>query len=101
MSDLSFHIRQFLPDCDGEELEARQSLLKARDYAASIRGRGVTGLALDHAVTAHEMAGAWLYAPAPVDRLKIVLGYCRNLVHAAYLADHLADFMNEEAAQWM
>lgn len=89
MSDLSFHVRQFLPNCEGEELEARQALLKARDYAASIRGRGATGLALDHAVAAHEMAGAWLYADAPVARLRIALAYCRNLVHAAYLADHL------------
>jgi hypothetical protein len=91
MSDLSFHIRQFVPDCEGEELEHRTSLLKARDYAAELRARTISNRALEHAADAHEMAGAYLYADVPAARLKIAVAYCRNLVHAAMLADHLAD----------
>ena len=34
-ASLAFHIRQFVPAADGEELEHRAALLKARDYAAA------------------------------------------------------------------
>ena len=90
MSDLSFHVREFVPACpDGEEMEARTALLKARDYAAMLRARVESDAAFAHAVAAHDMAGALVYADVPVDRLKIAVAYCRNLVHAAFLADHL------------
>jgi hypothetical protein len=89
MSDLSFHVRQFVPECEGEELEHRTALLKARDYAAFLRGKVTSDTALDHAVAAHDMAGAFVYADVSSDRLKIAVAYCRNLVHAAFLAEHL------------
>jgi hypothetical protein len=34
MTDLVFHIRQFVPTAEGAELDHRMALLKARDYAA-------------------------------------------------------------------
>ena len=91
MSDLSFHIRQFVPACaDGDEMEARTALLKARDFAAAQRGKVYSTEAINLSCEAHEAAGAFVYADVPVDRLKIAVGYCRNLVHAAYLAEHLS-----------
>lgn len=87
MTDLSFHIRQFVPDAQGEELEHRQALLTARDYAAALRGSVHSEWALTLAAEAHEAAGAYCFADESCDRLKIVVGYCRNLVHAAMLAD--------------
>lgn len=89
MSDLSFHIRSFVPDCEGEELQQRTALLKARDYAAALRARAVSERALEHAIDAHEMAGRFVFADVSSDRLKVAVAYCRNLVHAAYLAEHL------------
>ncbi|MEL7690538.1 hypothetical protein [Citromicrobium bathyomarinum] len=91
MSDLSFHIRSHLPECEGEELEHRIALLKARDYAAWLRTRVSSQVALAHAADAHEMASAYLYADVLPDILKVAVGYCRNLVHAAFLADHLLE----------
>jgi hypothetical protein len=90
MTDLAFHVREFLPECQGEELEQRKSLLVARDYAADLRGKVWSRTALEHAATAHELAD-YFYKDetASPDRLKIALAYCRNLVHAAFLVDHL------------
>ncbi len=86
---LAFHIREFVPDASGEELEHRTALLKARDYAAAVRGQATSRLAYDHACSAHEIAGDFVFADVSADRLKIAVSYCRNLVHAAYLAEHL------------
>lgn len=90
MTDLSFHVRQFVPDCaDGEEMEQRQALLRARDYATVLRSKVTCEAAYNHAIDAHEMAGAYVFADVSPDRLKVAVAYCRNLVHAAFLADHL------------
>lgn len=89
MSDLSFHVREFVPACEGAELEHRTALLRARDYAAMLRGKVTSETALEHAAAAHEMAGEFVFAEVPADRLKIAVAYCRNLVHAAFLAEHL------------
>jgi hypothetical protein len=91
MSDLSFHIRQFVPDCEGPELEHRNALLIARDYAADLRAKVTSETALEHAAAAHQMAGEFVFADVPPDRLKIAVAYCRNLVHAAFLAEHLCN----------
>lgn len=91
MSELSFHVRQFVPDCaDGEEMELRTALLVARDYAASLRSRVGTGWSLTLAAEAHEMAGEYAFAEASLDGLKVTRDYCRNLVQAAMLADWFA-----------
>lgn len=88
MTDLSFHVRQFVPDCaDGAEMELRTALLVARDYAAMLRSRVATEWAITLAAEAHEMAGEYAFAVASLDRLKVVRNYCRNLVQAAMLAD--------------
>jgi hypothetical protein len=89
VSDLAFHIRQFAPDASGEELEHRAALLKARDYAASLRGRCDSDRTANHACDAHDVAGAFVFAPVPVPRLKIAAAYCQCLVQAAFLAAHL------------
>ena len=89
ISDLAFHILQFAPGAEGEELEHRTALLKARDYAAWLRGRCQSERGFDHASDAHEMAGAFVFAPVPVARLEIAVAYCRCMVQAAFLAAHL------------
>ena len=90
MTDLSFHVRHFLPDCpDGEEMELRKALLTARDYSAMLRSRVQTEWAITLAAEAHETAGLFVFAPVPLDRLKLSRDYCRNLVQAGMLADWL------------
>jgi hypothetical protein len=89
VSDFAFHVRQFAPDAEGEELEHRTALLKARDYAASLRGNTLGERAFCHACDAHEMAGAFVFAEVPIARLRIAVEYCRYMVMAAFLADHL------------
>lgn len=90
MTDLSFHIRQFVPDCpDGEEMALRSSLLTARDYAARLRGTTKSETALCHAAEAHEVAGALVFSTASIDRLKIGVAYARHMVQAAFLIEHL------------
>ena len=91
MSDLSFHVRQFVPNAEGEELELRNALLKARDYAAALRGRAASELACNLACEAHELAGAFAFAETSIPRLKMAVGCCRNLVQAAMYADGLAE----------
>lgn len=92
MSDLAFHVRQFVPACaDGEELEHRTALLKARDFAAAQRGKVFSDAAINLSCAAHETAGEYVYADVPVDRLKIAVAFCRHLVSAAYLAEHLSE----------
>lgn len=89
MTDLAFHIRSFVPEADGEDLEHRTALLEARDFAASLLGRCESRRAYDHASDAHAMAGAFVFAPVPAVRLKLAVGYCRHMVQAAFLAEHL------------
>jgi hypothetical protein len=90
MTDLLTQVRHYVPDCqDGDELEQRTALLKAREYAAMLRAQTEGEMALEHAIAAHEAAGAYCYAKVPVARLKIAVGYCRAMVQAAFLADHL------------
>lgn len=90
MSDLAFHIRQFVPDCqDGEELERRKSLLTARDYAITLITKTKSDTATDHAIAAREVADAFAFAEVPLARLDIALSYCRHLVQCAFIADHL------------
>lgn len=88
MTNLAFHVRQFLPDCsDGEEMELRKSLLVARDYSAMLRSRVGTEWSLALAAEAHETAGEFAFGETSLDRLKVARDYCRNLVQAAMLAD--------------
>lgn len=86
----AFHVRSYLPEADGEELEHRINLLKARDYAAKLRGQLQTPWGQSHATDAHELAGAILFKPG-IDNthLKAAVDYCRALVKAAMLADLL------------
>lgn len=91
MSDIAFHIRQFVPTAEGVELEYRAALLKARDYAAASRGRAESSLAYDLACAAHEVAGEFLFADVSVPRLDLSVKLCRHLVSAA----HLAEFLDE------
>lgn len=89
MSDLSFHVHHFVPTAQGEELELRTALLKARDYASALKSRVASDTAYDLACAAHEWAGLYVYAEVPLPRLKIAVSLCRNLVQAAFSADHL------------
>ena len=89
MSELTFHIRQFTPNAEGVELEHRIALLKARDYASSLLAQVTSDLAYDLASYAHTMAGIFVFAEVPTARLEIAVKYCRHIVMAAFLAEHL------------
>ena len=89
MTDLAFHIREFVPECDGEEMEQRVALLKARDYAAMLRARSRCEVARDHAMAAHDAAAEFVFSDASPDTLNTIRDYCRHLVQAAFLADQL------------
>ena len=90
MSDLAFHVRHYVPDAEGEELEARIALLKARDWAAALRGRTTCLLAFNLACEAHEAAGGYVFAEGEtVQRLGFAAKLCRHLVAAAVIAEQL------------
>ena len=87
---LEFHVRQYLPDAAGDELAQRVALLKARDWAASLRGRATSWIAQDCAARAHEVAGAFVFRPGESEaRLALAAQLCRSLVRAAMAADSL------------
>jgi hypothetical protein len=89
---LSFHVKQFVPDAEGKELAHRIALLRARDWAAALRGRTASWLATECACHAHEIAGQFVFcAEASVARLEIALQLCRALVKAAMAADSLSE----------
>lgn len=83
------YVRQFVPNASGEELQHRLALVKARDYAAALRGNTASHIAHNHACDAHEVAGQFVFADVPSKRLEIAVKYCRHTVMAAFLADHL------------
>ena len=83
------YVRHFMPDALDSDLRLRISLLKARDYCASLRGSTIHHMAHNHACDGHEMAGEFVFADVPAERLEIALRYCRHMVMAAFLADHL------------
>jgi hypothetical protein len=86
----AFHVRAYLPEAEGEELEHRIGLLKARDYAARLRGQVTSAASQEHAANAHEIAGAIVFNPRIRGTdLKVAVDYCRCLVKAAMYADQL------------
>lgn len=91
MTDLAFHIRQFVPAAEGAELEHRIALLNARSCAGELVGQAIGDMAYSTARDALDIAQAFVFAEAPAARLQIALQLCRHLVMAAYLADHLED----------
>ena len=87
---LAFHIRQYCPGAEGEELAQRITLLKARDHAAAMRGRTTSWLADQCAWHAHEVAGRFVFCPGESEaRLNLAAQLCRALVRAAMAADSL------------
>lgn len=87
---LEYHVRTYLPDCAGEELAHRVTLLKARDWAAALRGRSISWLACECACQAHDVAGRFVFRLGEsVARLETASNLCRALVKAAMAADSL------------
>lgn len=87
---LEAQVRQFAPDAEGEELALRVTLLKARDWAAALRGRSTSWLATECAWHAHDVAGRFVFRPNErVARLELVSILCRALVKAAMAAESL------------
>lgn len=84
------HVRHYVPDAAGEELESRIKLLKARDYGAALRGRTESLRAFNLAVEAHEVAGAFVFAinESP-ERLGQAVKLARHLIMAAMQAELL------------
>lgn len=87
---LEAHVKQFVPDAAGKELELRVTLLKARDWAAALRGRTVSWVATEFACHAHDVAGLFVFRLGEsVARLSMATDLCRALVKAAMAADSL------------
>ncbi len=87
---LQNHVLQFVPDAMGEELAHRVVLLKARDWAAALRGRSQSWLATECACHAHDVAGRFVFRPEETPaRLETTVNLCRALVKAAMAADTL------------
>lgn len=90
MSDLAFHVQQFIPECDGEELELRKALLTAREYASMIRCKPIGELARCHAIDAQQAADHFFHDKgASVTELRLARDYIRHLVAAAMIAEHI------------
>ncbi|TXH00855.1 MAG: hypothetical protein E6R09_07765 [Rhodocyclaceae bacterium] len=90
MSDLSFHVRQYVPTANGADLESRVALLKARDWAAVMRSQVDSDFARQLVVEAHETAGAFVFAKDETpERLAFAVKLCRHLVGAAVIAEQL------------
>ncbi|MEA1619649.1 hypothetical protein SOQ14_12045 [Erythrobacter sp. T5W1-R] len=92
MSDptLAFHVKQYVPQAEGDELAHRITLLKARDHAAALRGRTDGWLATECACHAHDIAGRFVFRLGEsVPRLEMAANLCRYLVRAALTADSL------------
>lgn len=78
------YVRHHLPEADDEELAHRVAMLKARDWAATLRGSATSQRAVDLAITAHETAGEHVFAPGiTVKRLGCAARACRRLIGAA------------------
>lgn len=87
---LEYHVRHYVPGCNGEELAHRVTLLKARDWAAALRGRSNSWLATECACHAHDVAGRFVFRPGESPaRLETASNLCRALVKAAMAADSL------------
>lgn len=87
---LAYHIQQYCPGAEGEELAQRMVLLKARDWSAALRGRSTSWLADQAACHAHEVAGRFVFRPGESEaRLALAAQLCRSLVRAAMAADSL------------
>ncbi|MCR9178725.1 MAG: hypothetical protein NXH71_00605 [Erythrobacteraceae bacterium] len=84
------HVINFVPDAEGEELELRVRLLKARDMAAAMRGRSDSPLADWLACQCHDHAGVMVFAARQREaRLDLSVQLCRSLIRAAMAADSL------------
>ena len=87
---LQSHVRHYVPDAAGDELMHRVALLKARDWAAALRGRTQSWLATECACHAHDVAGRFVFRPGESPaRLEIAANLCRALVKAAMASDAL------------
>ena len=90
LQSLEFHVHEFVPDAEGEDLEHRIALLKARDWSAALIGRTQSLMAHNLAYSTHEIAGAFVFAlDESVPRLDMAARLCRHLVGAALLAESL------------
>lgn len=89
MSDLSFHVRQFAPAAEGEELQHREALLIARGYCSDLLAKRIPDRAYDLAAEAREIAERFAFAPVPTARLRIARDCARHLVMAAFLSAQL------------
>lgn len=87
---LQSHVKHFVPDAAGDELAHRLTLLKARDWAAALRGRSQSWLATECACHAHDVACRFVYrAGESTARLETAAALSRALVKAALAADAL------------
>lgn len=87
---LAYHIQQYCPGAEGEELAQRVALLKGRDWAAALRGRTTSHLGDQCACYAHEVAGRFVFRPGETEaRLALAAQLCRALVRASMAADSL------------
>ncbi len=84
-------IATFLPGCGEGERQARERLLRARDYASAAIQRGLPRDAQELHWMIVELATRWAFAAASVERLTEVRNQCLRLAMCA-------DFFEREAA---
>jgi hypothetical protein len=87
---LAFHIRQYCPGAEGQELAQRMALLKACDWTSALRGCSTSWLADQAACHAHEIAGRFVFRREESEvRLALAAQLCRSLIRAAMALDSL------------
>ena len=87
---LEMHIRTFLPDSQGTELDWRMKLLRARGFATEMVADTTDDFAYTLASEALEVAKYYVFAEVPEARLALATKLCRCLVQSAFIVDHLA-----------
>lgn len=93
---LEFHVKQYVPDAEGESLDQRVTLLQARDWCAHLRGRVHSPFSGNLAAEAQDIAGQYVFnAKCPAHELKAAAELCRRLSAAALAADTLAAIIDE------
>lgn len=73
----------------GTAEEHRAALSTARDYCNKLTTTVMAPQAYAYATEAREIAETYMNAEVPAARLRIARDLARNLVMAAFLADHL------------
>ena len=67
----------------------RDALIRTRDQAAQMMGNTLSHRAYGHAYDAHQVAGEFIFADLPEQRLEAAARYCHAQVKSAMLAEQI------------